>query len=119
MTMRNNVHAAPISVKMCPRQSRRGIRVCCRGGVFGLKMPASQHAVSLQEQFQRVAAEMVVVREHLDQPRQVRYQVALVSVGEDGGDCCCVELNVVVVYFYKVHWSICLDEGQQGSFYRR
>lgn len=69
-----------------------------------------------EQRQQRIAVKVGLLGDQLDQAGQVGEEVALVAVGEDGGDGSVVELDVVVVDLDEVHGGEAGDEGDEGAF---
>lgn len=60
----------------------------------------------LEELPHRVGAEILAVGYHVDDAREVGEEVALVPVGQDGGDGGVVKLDVLVVHLDEVDGGI-------------
>lgn len=56
-----------------------------------------------KEPCQGVSAERLIIRDHLNDARQVGKHVTLVAVGQDGGHSSVVELDVEVVNLDEVY----------------
>lgn len=67
----------------------------------------------LQKLLQRRGSKGLVVGNHLNQSRQVRKEISLVSVGEHSRHGGVVKLDLLVVDLDKVNVGVGLDQGQQ------
>lgn len=72
----------------------------------------------LQKTLHRRCVEVLILRHHLDETRQVRKQVALVPVRKDCRDGGRVELDFIVVHLDKVYGWMCGDEVRYSRLRR-
>lgn len=69
----------------------------------------------LEQPFERVTVEILVVRNHLDQPGKVRKEVSLVAVREDRRDGCVVELHLGVVDLDEMDGGVRMNDWSEGD----
>lgn len=69
----------------------------------------------LEKPLECVAVEILVVRNHLDQPREIRKEVSLVAVRQDGRDGRVVELNLGVVNLDEMDGGVGVDDWSESN----
>lgn len=68
----------------------------------------------LEQPPQRVAAEWLVIGNHLDDACEVGEHVALIPVGKNRGHCGVVELNIEIVHLDEVDSRMLSNKGPQS-----